>query len=801
MKTKSLFRAVLLAAMCLWATGLKAQPFAVMDTIGQRYQRYSTYCSPEKVFLHLDRTYYAIDETIYFMGYLDNADRLSVLPPSNFIYVELLGPDGKSEIRVKVKRDKNGGFPGQMYLPEDLRTGRYILRAYTLWQVNMPPEYLFHEEVNILGIGEAKHPQKDPTDDDVDVTFYPEGGRYFAGHLSVIAFKVLNPKGKCVDITGTLVDSKGEPLIRVTTFHDGMGYFSFIPEEGETYTLKVDGGGEFRIPDPSEDGVTINMGKNPKSIIASVYGPSHGSYCLFARDASGISFLGKVKVSESDRNVKINRKEFNPGINHLILTDAEGHIVAERLFYVYEDPAKVPVCKFRTTASIRKPEARELIKTQTILTEGDGVTPVDGTFSFSVVRGNFAPFSQKDDIVSYMKLSSELKGRINNPGYYFDSNIPEVQRNTMLDLLMMVQGWRYYDIDRIFADDGYSRSVKHSKEYVQRVTGVINNPYSDKIPHKFSFTVFAPKLHAVVAEGVQESRRFLLDSLDFEDGTGFFIKIGRDKGVNNYQPKWDGDVFAQQFKYNDTPGRHFRFTPMPQEVVPVSMDGSMVDTIEAAVVSVKAEYDPFLDNNKGWEKNASDLETYSEQTLLEYLQFKQSSFVYDDGEGKMTNKYAESATFNESGSSGLGTVKLIVDDTEEEWWMFDDLKLEDIDKITISSHPNTYYNANGGIVSIKLVSGKTLSKVSKKDPTLTYFVPLGYQKPSRFYNPRYDKGDVYEGFDKRSTICWHSAVNTEGGKAGVFFSNTDQMDYPYIVHIEGRTKDGRWFSYHGKICE
>lgn len=797
-KANRRLRVAAIALLCLISFDSQAQSLALADTLGRRYQRFISAFSPEKLFLHIDRTYYSIDETIWFNGWLDNADRQSLLPPSNFIYVEMLDSTGRATLRTKVKRDKDGLFPGNLYIPEDTKTGDYVLRAYTLWQLNGSPEYMFHETVKILGIGALKRPAKDPKSDEVDISFYPEGGRYFAGHRSVMAFKAMNPRGRSVEVTGSLVNSAGDELMAVSTTHDGMGYFVFYPQEGDRYSLKIDGAGIYPVPEPAQEGLTINLGFTSKNIFVNFAGPAQGRFHLFARGDSDIKFMGDILLSGLDRAGKLNNEDFQPGINHLILTDEKGSIISERLFFKYEDPAAVPVCTFATNA--QKYAERELIKTVTKITERDGVTPVDGIFSISVVRGAFSTYSQKDDIVSYMKLSSELKGRINEPGYYFDEAVPFKERRSNMDLLMMIQGWRYYDIEKIFSDGKYSSAVKYGKEYFQTVTGRITNPYSEKTPNKFSFTVFAPKLHWVVQENVAESRRFVMDSLDFEDGTGFFIKIDREKGVNNYQPEWDGDNFAPQYVYRDVPGHHYRFDTKPQEeIVPVVLEGSMVDTLQAAVVSARGDFDPYEDNNRGWEKNATDLELYSNQTLMEYIQFKQPSFVYDETEGKMTNTHAEAMTFNADGSSGFGAVKLIVDDTEEEWWMFESIRLEDIEKISISSHPNTFYNAKGGIVSLKFVSGKTLSKMSAKDPTLTYFIPLGYQKPQRFYAPRYDKGDKMDGFDKRNTIFWRPSVSTTDGRAGLFFSNTDQMDYPYVVHVEGRTKDGRWFSWHGKI--
>ena len=102
---------------------------------------------PEKVYVHLDRTYFAAGETIWLKGYVED-----VLPEeyaSLFLYVELL-ESGKDEpvLRAKIRRGEDG-FAGHLDLPEEMPGGRYLLRAYTRWQLNWPEERLFHAAIDV----------------------------------------------------------------------------------------------------------------------------------------------------------------------------------------------------------------------------------------------------------------------------------------------------------------------------------------------------------------------------------------------------------------------------------------------------------------------------------------------------------------------------------------------------------------------------------------------------------------------------------------------------------------------------
>ena len=102
---------------------------------------------PERVYVHLDRTYFAAGETIWLKGYVEDA--LPEAYSSLFLYVELL-ETGKKEavLRAKIRRGEDG-FAGHLDLPEELPGGRYLLRAYTRWQLNWPEERLFRVPVDV----------------------------------------------------------------------------------------------------------------------------------------------------------------------------------------------------------------------------------------------------------------------------------------------------------------------------------------------------------------------------------------------------------------------------------------------------------------------------------------------------------------------------------------------------------------------------------------------------------------------------------------------------------------------------
>lgn len=148
----------------------------------------------ERVVFVIDRSFYASGETVWLRGWISDVE--GAAPTSKYLYVELLR-DGVGSVEMRIKLKERGGmFLGQMELPEDLESGWYTLRAYTLAQKDWPAEALFHTRVLIRGTGAipglyAAPPAQADNDERVQakIVFDPEG------HLSV-----------------SLIDTDGSPV-------------------------------------------------------------------------------------------------------------------------------------------------------------------------------------------------------------------------------------------------------------------------------------------------------------------------------------------------------------------------------------------------------------------------------------------------------------------------------------------------------------------------------------------------------------------------------------------------------------
>ena len=58
------------------------------------------------------------------------------------------------------------------------------------------------------------------------VSFYPEGGRLILNTACVVAFKAESRDGRTLDISGEIVDDRGNIVQNVKSLYNGLGYFN-----------------------------------------------------------------------------------------------------------------------------------------------------------------------------------------------------------------------------------------------------------------------------------------------------------------------------------------------------------------------------------------------------------------------------------------------------------------------------------------------------------------------------------------------------------------------------------------------
>ncbi len=283
----------------------------------------------------------------------------------------------------------------------------------------------------------------------LSIMFYPEGGQMITGKESIVGFVVVDNEGEHIDLKGQLTSSMGEKIADVETMHQGMGSFVFTPDGdeykietaylGQNYSFKLpqsqDSCFAMGIDNSDEDWLRIKVQcgkiKQPEQLGMSVMcrGVLY-SFETFELDEDGVIEL------EADKN------ELPTGVNQITLFSGTGRVYAERLVFVNhkEHEELQLMVKHKEYAY----ESYEKVLLDFELEDKTGLGDYDMPFSISVRDAATEDVTYNtDNILTNLLLSSEIKGFIANPDYYFESD--DEQHREALDLLLMVQGWRRYD--------------------------------------------------------------------------------------------------------------------------------------------------------------------------------------------------------------------------------------------------------------------------------------------------------------------------------------------------------------------
>ena len=114
----------------------------------KKLEDYTNKYQQEKVYLHLDKPYYAIGDDIWFKGYVINTKTTAPSQLSKILYVELINE--RDSVKKLVKLPLISGITwGDFKLTDSLGEGNYRIRAYTNYMRNFGTEFFFDKTIKI----------------------------------------------------------------------------------------------------------------------------------------------------------------------------------------------------------------------------------------------------------------------------------------------------------------------------------------------------------------------------------------------------------------------------------------------------------------------------------------------------------------------------------------------------------------------------------------------------------------------------------------------------------------------------
>jgi hypothetical protein len=149
--------------------------------------------------------------------------------------------------------------------------------------------------------------------------------------------------------------------------------------------------------------------------------------------------LKYFETIDGSKQLLINPSDLPTGVNNLVVFDEAGKPLADRLFLVNNHDYNSEAITVDETNKTYEPFEQIALNFQATDADHISIAVRDGaTDELTYDTGN---------MLTDLLLSSELKGFVAYPDYYFEAD--DAVHRQHLDLLLMVQGWRRYDYQEL----------------------------------------------------------------------------------------------------------------------------------------------------------------------------------------------------------------------------------------------------------------------------------------------------------------------------------------------------------------
>lgn len=424
--------------------------------------------SNEKIYIHYDRSNYILGDTVWFKAYLFAGSTKS---KSKNFYFELFDDRGKLLKRVTAPILESTAS-GSLILPDDNKITGLFCRAYTAAILNGDPAFVYNEQLPVINLKSETHRG---TGNTANIRFLPEGGDLINSIPSVVAFKITDINEFPVAGAGNIM-FKDSLVSGFSTIHDGMGVFTMIPKAGQAYkAIWSDQYGTSHVtplPVQKPKGIVLHIGDvaNGKKFFVFRSGQVDDADKMLILTAicnNHIVYEAKLDLSEHESTTGIIPvKNLPSGILNITIFNKALKPIAERITFVNNHEYNLDADIKAITIDTQK---RALNKLKLILKD-----TARANFSISVTDADLTtPLKHRDNLISYLFLTSDLRGKIINPSYYFANNCDSLAKQ--LDLVMLTNGWRKYN----WSDDNISQAPQQFAEHNfltvdGRISGVKN---------------------------------------------------------------------------------------------------------------------------------------------------------------------------------------------------------------------------------------------------------------------------------------------------------------------------------------
>ena len=619
---------------------------------------------------------------------------------------------------------------------------------------------------------------------DFDVKFFPEGGALLSIPHQNVAFKAQGADGFSKEVEGFLFNSKGDTLTNFRSEHNGMGIFTMNPVDNETYYVTVRTNDSitkrFDLPAIEPKGISIAMSHYKQEIRYEIQKTEATEWpqklFLLAHTRGKLAILQPINPKRTFG--KMNDSLFTEGITHFMLIDEQGNALSERLIFVPDHKPN----QWQITADQPTYGKREKVSLQIAAKDNEG-NPVEGTFSVSITdRKSIQPDSLADNILSNLLLTSDLKGYVEDPAYYFLNQDARTLRS--IDYLMMTHGWRRHKMENVLRTP--SLNFTNYIEKGQTISGRIMGFFGANVK-KGPICVLAPKYNIIATTETDEKGQFIVNT-SFRDSTTFLVQARTKKGFAGVDILMDPPQYpvathkAPYFNGATTFMEDYLMNTRDQYY----MEGGMrVYNLKEVTVTAKRE----RPSSKSIYTGGINTYTVEEDRLQGY---GQTAFDAASRLPSVTITNGSEIHIRNNSEPAI----IVIDDIvyEDASDILKDIQVSDMSSISLLRGADAVIlgpRASGGAVVITLKDPRNLP--ARPAQGIITYTPLGYSESVEFYHPTYDTPEKKNAqhSDFRSTVYWNPELRLDAeGKATIEYYTPDSTA-PEDIIIEGVDKNGK----------
>jgi len=774
-------------------SNVRAQYDSVLNILDTRYPQ-------EKLYLHFDKSYYNPGETIWFKSYIFSANLPSLI--SKTVYADLVDEKG-TIIDRKIAPVVMSSAAASFDLPAKLTSSTVYVRAYTDWMLNFDSSFIYTKAIPVI---QEKPPAAKKLTPKNFLQFFPEGGDLVQGVESRVAFKATDIHGLPYNVSGDIIDSKGKPVTKFSSMHDGMGFFVLKPEAKEQYKATwKDAAGKSQqttLPAVKRDGYVLTVTQDVNDVRFLISRPegdvaADAAVTIVGQMQQQMVYMAKANISKGPTvRGSIPVEKIPAGILQLTIFSSDKKPLAERIVFVNKQD-------YYFITDLNSP-LKGFQKRKKNVIQVDVPDTIRTNLSISVTDAGINPHLEgEEDIFSNVMLTSDIKGYVHNPAYYFLNESDSVKNH--LDLVMMTNGWRRFKWTDVLAGK-FPETTHQPSDYVV-LNGKINGLNKTELLNKELTAILdMNKRQEFINIPVGSDGTFSLAGLLFFDTAKIYYQFNNDKDkILTSRANIDIKSSLNKIPFNAKNDTNlvYRSVLPPRDVWAGNVEMAeknqavldarrKVETLASVTVTAKQKSKKQLldeqyatglfSGGDAYTFDVSDdISAQGAMSVLNYLQGKVAGLQIT-GTGPQAQM---------SWRGGVPT--LFLNEMSSDLSLVQNLNMADVAYIKVFRPPffGAQGGGSGGAIAVYTKKGANVYNNDVKGLDFTK-IP-GYNSGKEFYSPDYSTYDErHTDADYRSTLYWNPFILTDkSSRRQLFTFYNNDVTRKFRVVIEGCDEQGR----------